>query len=114
MKPLTRSATSGVKYSQSAVPMIHWPTYLPPHGADTGRPATRVPATASSGPIIHGRGVRNASHATAAASATARPPAAGTASRIFTAMPAGDYSRCCDPSANGRVEAGANRAGTAA
>src|SRR5450759_3956877 len=43
--------------------------------------ATRVAATATSGPSIHGRGVCKATQASAAASATARPPATGTRSR---------------------------------
>src|SRR5437773_3293806 len=74
---VTNSATSGVKYRPSAVPMIHWPACRPPAGAAHSIPADRQAATAPSGPIIHGSGACTTTQTSAAASPIARPLAAG-------------------------------------
>src|SRR5213593_645563 len=74
---VTSSATTGVKYRASAVPMIHWPACRPPAGAAHSIPADRQAATATSGPIIHGSGACTATQTSAAASPIARPLAAG-------------------------------------
>ena len=51
------AVTAGVKFRPRARPMIHWPPLRIGCGRRRGAPAMRRPATASSGPIIHGRGV---------------------------------------------------------
>ena len=65
----TRAVTAGVKYSPSAVPITHCPPLRSGTQLSVGRPVIDIRAVATSGPIIHGSGVRSTTQASAAASA---------------------------------------------
>jgi hypothetical protein len=67
--PATSATTCGVKYRPSAAPMIHCPVLRSGVQLSAGPPSIDSTAVASSGPIIHGKGVRRNRHKPAAARA---------------------------------------------
>jgi len=68
----TSAVTCGVKYRPNAVPMIHCPVLRSGPELSVARPATDASAVATSGPIIHGNGVRRRTHSAAAPSTSSR------------------------------------------
>lgn len=66
----TMPSACGVKYKPSAPPITHWPALRSGLALAVGTPAIVTQAVASSGPTIHGTGVRSATHNKAAAQAS--------------------------------------------
>ena len=58
----TSAVTCGVKYRPSAAPITHCPPLRSGPQLSVGAPAMETTAVATSGPIIHGSGVRSATH----------------------------------------------------
>ena len=80
----TSDTTCGVKYSPSAMPMVHWPALRSGVWLAVGSPAMEASDTAISGPIIQGSGVCSTRHAPAAASASSSVASTRTRKRKGT------------------------------